>query len=265
MGLFDASQSSGGSQNSAYNTSQSVSDSWANTAGAEASATSEQAAERAFQRQKELMQMQMDFNREEAQKARDWEENMANTIYTRSTKNMKEAGINPVLAAGMGLSGASVGSAATANIGGASAPMANTFSEYNSASHSESYGIGESQGSSWNQSTSGFTTALEQIVGMFQSIGNAFASGINVNLNGTMDNLGNMIDRAIYGTDNPNRKGYENGVEYTNKVSNASAAAVKAAKAAVGEAVENYKNTIVNPNKEDWRNQSGKYGDGNGS
>lgn len=163
MGIFDASQSSGGSVNSAQNSSQSISNSWANTAGAAASRASEEAARVAFERQKELMQMQMDYNREEAQKARDWETEMANSIYTRSVNNMREAGINPILAANMGLSGAGVGSGATASIGGATAPMANTFSEMNSASHSESYGAGESHGNSWNQSTSGLTTALEQM------------------------------------------------------------------------------------------------------
>lgn len=197
MGIFDASQSSGGSVNSASNTSSSISDSWANTAGAQASLQSEQAARVAFERQKELLQMQMNYNREEAQKARDWETNMANTIYTRSVNNMREAGINPILAASMGLSGASVGSGATASIGGATAPMANTYSEYNSASHSQSYGVGESEGRSWNQSTSGFTTAIEQIAGMFANIGNALSSGINVNFNATAETMKNTIEDTL--------------------------------------------------------------------
>lgn len=260
MGIFDASQSTGGSQNSAYNTSQSFSDSWSNTAGAAASAQSEEAARVAFERQKELLNMQMEFNREEAQKARDWEENMANTIYTRSTKNMKEAGINPVLAANMGLSGASVGSGATASIGGATAPMANTFSEMNSASHAESYGIGESQGSSWNQSTSGFTTALEQIVGMFKGIGDALSSGININFNATGKNLDQMIDKAL-GLDKEGTN--DNTTEYErNRISYATA---KAAKAAVQEAADYARQTLVNPNSRDAQNRTGRWGDGNGS
>lgn len=260
MGIFDASQSSGGSQNSAYNTSQSVSDSWANTAGAAASAQSEESARIAFERQKELMRMQMEFNREEAQKARDWEENMANTIYTRSTKNMKEAGINPVLAANMGLSAASVGSGATANIGGASAPMANTFSEMNSASHSESYGIGESQGSSWNQSTSGFTTALEQIVGMFKGIGDALSSGININFNATGKNLDQMIDKAL-GLDKEGTN--DNTTEYErDRIAKETA---NATKAAINDAANNYYYTVAKPNARDAQNRSGRFGDGNGS
>lgn len=192
MNGLQGSQSSGGSVNSAQNSSQSVSDSWANTAGAQASKASEQAAQIAFERQKELMQMQMDYNREEAQKARDWEEQMANTIYTRSVNNMREAGINPVLAAGMGLSGASVGSGQTASIGGATAPMANTFSEMNSGSHAESYGEGESHGNSWNQSTAGLATGLEQMGALIAGLLGGLNSShtINIALDGLQETFG---------------------------------------------------------------------------
>ena len=111
--------------------------------------------------------MEMEFNRQEAQKARDWNENMANTVYTRSVNNMKEAGINPVLAANMGLSAASIGSGATASIGGAGAPLAQPFANSSSASnswsHSEGMSKGGSSGSSWNDSTYGLSTAIDQL------------------------------------------------------------------------------------------------------
>lgn len=149
--------------------------SYSATNAIDARAWSENAATTAFNRQKELMQMEMDYNSAEAQKARDWEEAMANTIYTRSTKNMREAGINPILAANMGLSGAAVGSGATASISGGSAPLAQNFMDSQSAS--------QSSGSSWNRSENGLATALTAIGGMLSSALGAINSGINISMN----------------------------------------------------------------------------------
>lgn len=166
-----AGESHGGSVNSSFNASNNFSDSasqsYASTDGTQAQQWAAEQARIAFERQKQLMQMEMEFNRQEAQKARDWNENMANTVYTRSVNNMKEAGINPVLAAQMGLSAASVGSGQTASIGGASAPLAQTFANSSSASnswsHSEGSSKGGSSGSSWNDSVYGLSTALDQL------------------------------------------------------------------------------------------------------
>lgn len=179
MGIWDsianlatsASQStsggSTGSQNISNSWSASDAQSIANTWGSQASAQSAQEAERAHQRQKELLQLTMDYNTREAQKTRDWQTEMANTIYTRSAKNMEEAGINPILAAGFGLSPASVGSGATASIGTPSTFMGNTYADSNSASTSTSRSQGMSEGQSWGsqfaQSTSGLSTFLNQM------------------------------------------------------------------------------------------------------
>lgn len=227
---YSESANSGGSvnsaQNSSYNVNNSYNSSW-NDAFSDAASEayswtdadtarmwSAHMADVAWKRDMEAFQKQMDFNREEAQKQRDWQAEMANTIYTRSVKNMKEAGINPILAYNMGLSGAGVGSGATASLGGSpSAPLAQNFmdswSASNSNSHSEShggsygeswgegYGEGWQNGSSWNSgwsnSEEGIVTALQGLSGMADTALAGIQSGKALEgLNNWIDGAGNL-------------------------------------------------------------------------
>lgn len=198
--------SSGGSygynNGGSVNSGQSMSQSWANS-GTDAMTARQWSmfmADQAWERDLQAMNMQMDFNKKEAQKSRDWEAEMANTIYTRSVKNMIEAGINPILAANMGLSGASVGSGATASLGGIpSAPVAQNFMDSWSASNSWSNGLSNGsswnsgENSSWNHSESGLITALEAFGAMISSALEAVTSGskIDFTLNGLENLIGN--------------------------------------------------------------------------
>lgn len=187
--------SSGGSISSGQGASQSTSASQSRTEGTAATQAAINAATVAYERQKELNEAQMRFNAEEAAKQRAWEENMANTIYTRSVKNMKEAGLNPILAANMGLSGASVGSGATASMGGSSAPISQTFADSYSNSASEASSYNESHGSSWNQSMYGIQSTYQQAADTIKAI----IDGVN-----SSQMFSNLVD-AIKNIDTGNK------------------------------------------------------------
>lgn len=64
------------------------------------------------------MERAMQYNSAEAQKNRDWQEKMSNTAYQRAMADMKEAGLNPILAANLG--GASTPGGASGTVAGAS-------------------------------------------------------------------------------------------------------------------------------------------------
>lgn len=162
--------SSGGSSNTAQSISQTY-----GTAATQASvanaASANQAAMAAWREQAA-------YNAEQARLNRDWQERMANSVYQRTIADMKKAGINPILAAGMGLGTAAVGSGATASVSNPSTYMANAYADQNSASFS--------QGSSWNQSENGLATGL-------QLLGEAISGALE------KMNAGQKIDIAING------------------------------------------------------------------
>lgn len=184
--------SNAGSAQSSWQNANNFSDSYSQSSSgndaAEARAWAAEQARLAYERQKKLMTMEMEYNAAEAQKGRDWQTEMANTVYTRSVNNMKEAGINPVLAASAGLSAATVGSANTASIGSHGAPLAQGFSgtssKSTSMSHAEGYQAGGSYGSSWQDSAYGLATGLEML-------------GKSLNDIIDLSNSGQIIDRMV--------------------------------------------------------------------
>lgn len=174
-GALKGTTSSGGSVNSAR------SQSFSNTAGREATTSSNLQANTANNTAMNAWRDAALYNANEAEKQRAWQEYMSNTVYQRSVADMKKAGINPILAAGMGLGTASVGSGASASVSNPQTFMGQSFAEQNSASTSESHG------SSWNNSESGLAQGLAQM-------GEAIQAGLN-----TLSNA-KLLDITIGGT-----------------------------------------------------------------
>lgn len=220
IGSLGGSSGSGGSQQSAQAVSNSTSnfksdsfsDSWSRTYGSEATAKSYAEAIRAHERQQEFFDQAMEYNSIEAYAQRAFNEMMGNTIYTRSIKNMMEAGINPILAANMGLSGASVNSGAAASISTPSTFMGQTFADQASASHSESHSSGGSEsrsnsvssGSGWNNSESGLATGLAQLGTAVQNGLQALSSAklFDISIGGNNSTVGKVVKDIKQGVEN---------------------------------------------------------------
>lgn len=150
MGLFN------GSSSSAYGYSQG----WSQ--GSNGSITNGSAASaQAWNNQLAAMQ----FNSEEAQKARDWMEYMSNTAYQRGVKDLKAAGLNPILAATNGSASSPSSAGATSGIAGATAD-------------SESWGFNQSQQSAENSavSYSGLAEGLKQLGESISSLAGKWAN-----------------------------------------------------------------------------------------
>lgn len=107
---------------------------------------------------------QMAFNDYQARSARDWSERMSNTAYQRAVKDLRAAGLNPVLAAFN--QGASTPSASSA-----SASLASAVPSSYSMSSSQS----ASSGSSSSRSYSNFAEALNNLT---DTLGKVFSSGV---------------------------------------------------------------------------------------
>lgn len=155
----------------------------------------------------------MNFNSTEAMKNREWQEHMSNTAYQRAVTDMKEAGLNPILAfqnGGASTPGGSAGTISGASIGAPSSSAlgvsrASGFvpNSYSSESWSQSDWYNAAQ--SWNQMLSstnmtplGLQKALSEIG---EKAGNAIEEGVNTgNRTSRKNEHGNVTAQNFGGT-----------------------------------------------------------------
>lgn len=203
------STSNGGSANSSYNYSINDAASGQSTmgTGAIASALSQQNAAIANQINTQNMKAVMAYNAAEAQKQRDWEEEMSNTAHQRAVRDMIAAGINPILAAGAAAS-TPTGSAASTTALQSHMAREYTDSEGWSKSHGESEGTGS--GSSWQhgEMTASLANQAEALVG-----GMADLMGKIKDTN-TGKKIGDFVDGVAQGA----KENFMNIAENTNAV-----------------------------------------------
>lgn len=196
--------SNSGSQNYGYSTGNSASQgssegysySWENVYGKEASAADILRAAEANQEQWAFQKAAEEYNRVEAQKAREFQEYMSNTAYQRAVIDLFKAGLNPILAAGS--LGASTPVGAVASTGVSSAHKAQTFADKragsysyqssqnssHSSSHSEESGSSGSSSYGYSKSQS-VMNATNNVAGVAKTAVNAIKSlntGKNANV-----------------------------------------------------------------------------------
>lgn len=191
------------SWNSGWSASQQ--NAWANAngfsssmgSGRAASAQSIQNAAEANAINNANMERMMAYNAQQAQIQRDWEEEMSNTAYQRSTKDLIAAGLNPILAVTNGGASTPTGYAASTNA--LQASMAREYTDYEAENRSESGSEARSE-SKWSGGSHSESNISEQIKAGIEALGDAIG-----NLKGnssTAEKLKDFKDTLQTGLDN---------------------------------------------------------------
>lgn len=109
----------------------------------------------------QMMMEANEFNAEQARLNREWQERMSNTAYQRAMKDLRKAGLNPILAYTSGAS-TPTGSYASSAMGNA---YTDNYSESRNTSHSSEYSFSESHSRERSELTSNIANQLASITG----------------------------------------------------------------------------------------------------